>query len=179
MVQTVVCRSVSHRWRLRGGCHLLCWNAASDLSGCFWMQQSYQRKAGEEGGPDSQSHVWPLICRLWFGLSIKSPRGPKAIPPFVQVDSKDNRKCLEPAAPRGSNLTFSFLFQTSLLPLSRFTHSTACFISSSLQHHFFLRFLLNLPLPLIQVYKGSLLYGPDGETTLRQRLLAERNGNNK
>lgn len=153
-----------------------------------WIHQRLLLDAAElaRGRQEREAAQTPRpTCGHWSahsdsGLALSHPGVQRQSPLlFVQVDSKDNRKCLEPAAPRGSNLTFSFLFQTSLLPLSRFTHSTPYFISSSLWHHFFCRFLLNLPLPLLRVYKGSLLYGPDGERTLRQRLLTERNGNNK
>ncbi len=41
--------------------------------------------------PVSDSLVWTLICRLWFKLRIKSPRGPEPTCspyPFVQTSAK-------------------------------------------------------------------------------------------
>lgn len=78
-----------------------------------------KKKKEKKSVPISFSLVWSLICRLWFKIRIKSPWGPEptcSAYPFVQKVTKDNRKRLEPAVPRGPNLPSSSCFFCSSLP---------------------------------------------------------------
>lgn len=129
--------------------------------------------------PISFSPAWSLICRLWFKIRIKSPRGPEPTCspyPFVQKVTKDNRKRLEPAVPRGPNLPSSFCFFCSSLPFFLFFTPSYFFctplsspISSSLWLLFPPFLPVNLCLPATPHCKGRPLCSADGKTTFKQR----------